>query len=196
MRKLTMAELGRKTVEECRQAEKLPVVVVLDQVRSMYNVGSVFRTADAFQIQALWLCGYTPTPPHRDIHKTALGATETVSWQHDPDTPAAVNRLKAEGYAVWAVEQAEGSRYLHDFVPDFSRPIALVFGNEMHGVQQAVLDRVDGCIEIPQFGMKHSLNIAVSVGVVLWDMLVKYMRSPQGRLSAFDLSAHRYLKGI
>lgn len=180
-----MAELGRKTVEACRVAEKLPVVVLLDQVRSMHNVGSVFRTADAFQVQALWLCGYTPVPPHRDIHKTALGATETVAWAHHPDILEAISLLKARGYAVWAVEQAEGSQYLQDFQPDFSHPLAIVLGNEMHGVQQAVLDSVDGCLEIPQFGMKHSLNIAVTAGIVLWDLLVKYMQSPVGRRSSF-----------
>ncbi|MBX6380106.1 SpoU rRNA methylase family protein [Thermoflavifilum aggregans] len=196
MRKLTMAELGRKTVEECRQAEKLPVLAVLDQVRSMHNVGAVFRTADAFQIQALWLCGFTPRPPHRDIHKTALGATETVAWQHHPDTVEAIRQLKQQGYEVWAVEQATHSRYLQDFQPDFSRPIAVVFGNEMHGVQENVLQEVDGCLEIPQFGMKHSLNIAVSVGVVLWDLLVKYIRSPQGRASSFDLQTHRYIEDL
>lgn len=187
MRKLTMAELGRKTVEECRQSEKLPVVIVLDQVRSMHNVGSVFRTADAFQIQAIWLCGYTPIPPHRDIHKTALGATETVAWEHHAHTVEAVQILKQRGYHVWAVEQAEGSVYLHHFQPNFSYPLAMVFGNEMQGVQQAVLDIVDGCLEIPQFGMKHSLNIAVSVGVVMWDLLAKYIHSTVGRMSSFYL---------
>lgn len=168
-----MHELGRKTVEEFRAADKTPLVLVLDNVRSMHNVGSVFRTADAFLLQGMVLCGYTPRPPHRDIHKTALGATETVQWQYAPAAVEAVAQLKAQGYQVWAVEQVEKSIPLHAFHPIPGRPLALVFGNEVEGVGVEVLTMADGCIEIPQLGMKHSLNIAVSVGIVVWDVCVK-----------------------
>lgn len=173
MRKLTMAELGRKTIHQFKEADKTPLVLVLDNVRSMHNVGSVFRTADAFLVQGIVLCGYTPVPPHRDIHKTALGATETVNWQYCDTTLDAVQQLKAEGYSVMAIEQAERSVMLDAFTPPADKPLALVFGNEVSGVDAAVMQQVDGCIEIPQSGMKHSLNISVSAGIVVWDIFVK-----------------------
>ncbi len=173
MRKLSMDELGRKTIEEFRAAEKTPLVLVLDNVRSMHNVGSVFRTADAFLIQGIIVCGYTPVPPHRDIQKTALGATETVHWQYYATTTEAVTALKEAGYRVLAIEQAENSVMLDQFQPAGDQPLALVFGNEVSGVDGEVMKLVDGCIEIPQLGMKHSLNISVSTGIVVWDIFVK-----------------------
>jgi tRNA G18 (ribose-2'-O)-methylase SpoU len=165
-----MDELGRKTVEEFKQAEKNPVIAVLDNIRSMHNVGSVFRTADAFLIEAVCLCGYTPQPPHRDIHKTALGATETVDWLYYQHAVDAVTDLRQKGYKVYAVEQAEGSISLERFSVDAAGKTAVVFGNEVEGVQSDVLKLCDGCIEIPQFGMKHSLNISVAAGIVLWEL--------------------------
>lgn len=168
-----MDELGRKTVEEFKAADKTPVVLVLDNIRSMHNVGSVFRTADAFLVQGIILCGYTPVPPHRDINKTALGATETVEWQYFDTTVSAVQELKAAGYKVMAIEQAENSFMLNNFVPPAGQPLALVFGNEVSGVDTEVMKLADGCIEIPQLGMKHSLNISVSTGIVVWDIFVK-----------------------
>lgn len=172
MRKLNMHELGRKTVSEFKAADKTPLVLVLDNVRSMHNVGSVFRTADAFLLQGIVLCGYTPVPPHRDIQKTALGATETVEWQYFATTADAVSALKNEGYTVMAIEQAAQSLMLDDFRPQHT-PLALVFGNEVSGVDGEVMKLVDGCIEIPQSGMKHSLNISVSTGIVVWDLCCK-----------------------
>jgi 23S rRNA (guanosine2251-2'-O)-methyltransferase len=176
MRKLEMDELNRKSVNEFRESEKTPVVVVLDNIRSMHNVGSVFRTADAFLIQAIYLCGYTPQPPHRDIHKTALGATETVAWRYFTTAVSAVASLKEEGYAVFAVEQVENSVSLLQFAEDrsgaqHSRPLAVVFGNEVQGVEVDVLSLCDGSVEIPQWGMKHSLNISVAAGIVLWELV-------------------------
>jgi len=176
MRKLTMAELGRKSVHQFREADKTPVVLVLDNIRSMHNVGSVFRTADAFLLQGIILCGYTPVPPHRDIHKTALGATETVTWEYSETTLEAVQRLQADGFTVMAIEQAEKSIMLDDYIPAADKPLALVFGNEVSGVEAAVMQQVDGCIEIPQSGMKHSLNISVSAGIVVWDIFAKLKR--------------------
>ena len=167
--KKSMEELGRVAPDAERQV--IPVIVILDDVRSMHNVGSVFRTCDAFAVSELWLCGYTPTPPHRDIHKTALGATETVKWRHFKDTMSAVNEAREQGCVVMSVEQAHGSIALQDFTPDSSRPLALVLGNEVEGVNDAVLQASDGCIEIPQYGSKHSLNISVSAGVVLWELV-------------------------
>jgi tRNA G18 (ribose-2'-O)-methylase SpoU len=167
-----MQELGRKTVEEFKAADKTPLVLVLDNVRSMHNVGSVFRTADAFLLRGIVLCGYTPVPPHRDIQKTALGATETVEWQYFPTTVEAVQKLKEQGYAVIAIEQAAQSVMLDAFRPG-NQPLALVFGNEVSGVDAAVMALADGCIEIPQQGMKHSLNISVSTGIVVWDLFCK-----------------------
>lgn len=164
-----MEELGRKSPEELKAAEKHKLLVILDDVRSMHNVGSVFRTCDAFAIEALYLCGYTPAPPHRDIHKTALGATETVAWKHFPTTLDAVNEAKSAGYKIVAVEQAHNSIMLNEFNWEYEKT-ALVFGNEVSGVSDEILTIADSCIEIPQWGAKHSLNISVSVGVVLWEM--------------------------
>lgn len=172
MQKKTMDELGRVSAVEMRALAKHPVIVILDDVRSMHNVGSAFRTCDAFAAEAIYLCGYTPTPPHRDIHKTALGATETVAWQHYPTTVAAIQVARDKGYKIYAVEQAHNSTMLNSFTSD-NENIALVFGNEVSGVNNEVMQMTDGCIEIPQWGAKHSLNIAVSVGVVLWEIVRK-----------------------
>ena len=164
-----MDELDRKSVEEFKKAKKTPVIVVLDNIRSMHNVGSVFRTADAFLIEALLICGYSPQPPHRDINKTALGATESVDWLYYSTAAFAVTELKSKGYNVFAIEQTEGSILLDKFeLPDNGK-LALVFGNEVEGVSNEVLKLVDGSIEIPQLGMKHSLNISVAAGIVLWE---------------------------
>ena len=171
MRKLSMDELNRKSVHEFKEAEKMPVVVVLDNIRSMHNVGSVFRTADAFLLRGIYLCGYTPQPPHRDIHKTALGATETVEWKYAETTVEAVQRLKADGYQVYAIEQVQNSIPLHQFDLNQHSQVAVVFGNEVSGVDQEVIKLCDGCIEIPQLGMKHSLNISVAAGIVLWELV-------------------------
>ncbi|MEP7257425.1 MAG: RNA methyltransferase [Flavitalea sp.] len=171
MRKLSMEELDRKTVGGFRASEKFPVIAVMDNVRSMHNVGSVFRTADAFLIRGLCLCGYTPQPPHRDIHKTALGATETVAWNYFATAVEAVECLKSAGYVVFAVEQVEKSIPLHEFSSNQYENLAVVFGNEVSGVDPAVLALCDGCIEIPQWGMKHSLNISVAAGIVLWELV-------------------------
>jgi 23S rRNA (guanosine2251-2'-O)-methyltransferase len=171
MRKLSMDELGRKSVDEFKQAEKTPVIVVLDNIRSMHNVGSVFRTSDAFLLQAIFLCGYTPQPPHRDINKTALGATETVDWIYYPTTVEAVKQLKQNGYKVFGIEQTEGSISLQKFTTTNADRLAVVFGNEVEGVDAEVLELCDGSIEIPQLGMKHSLNISVAAGIVLWEIV-------------------------
>jgi tRNA G18 (ribose-2'-O)-methylase SpoU len=166
-----MEELDRLSVSDMQQAAKHPLVLVLDDVRSMHNVGSAFRTADAFAVTSICLCGYTPNPPHRDIHKTALGATETVHWQHFSHTVDAVKTLKAQGYKIYAVEQSHNSTLLQDVRWDRRTPVALVFGNEVNGVSDEVMALADACIEIPQWGTKHSLNISVTVGVVLWQMV-------------------------
>jgi 23S rRNA (guanosine2251-2'-O)-methyltransferase len=172
MRKLSMDELGRKTTEEFKSASKIPLVLVLDNVRSMNNIGSVFRTADAFLLQGIYLCGVTATPPHREIQKTALGATESVNWKHYPTTIDAVNDLKKDGFTVYAVEQAENSTML-DRLNLTDKRIALVFGNEVSGVEQSVINACSVCIEIPQYGTKHSINLAVSVGIVVWEVVRK-----------------------
>ena len=164
-------DLNRKTVEEFRLSNKVPVVIVLDNIRSMHNVGSVFRTADAFLISHIWLCGYTPRPPHRDIHKTALGATETVEWSHEEGTSHALEKLKENGYKIFGVEQVEKSIPLHEFSCDLAAKTAVVFGNEVSGIDKSVLAMCDGFIEIPQHGMKHSLNISVAAGIVLWELV-------------------------
>lgn len=174
-RKRSTPELNRKSVEEFRRSEKIPVVVVLDNVRSMNNVGSIFRTADAFLMQGIYLCGYTPCPPHRDIQKTALGATETVHWEYHPNITTALEELKKEGYKICAVEQAEGSVMLQDWSVENDEKWALVLGNEVEGVQDEVINICDQCVEIPQSGMKHSLNISVATGIVLWDLYSKYL---------------------
>ena len=170
MRKLLNNELGRKTVEQFRSSSKSPFLVVLDNVRSHSNTGSVFRTADAFLTEAVYLCGITATPPHREIQKTALGATESVTWEYFRNTMDAINKLKADGYIIVGIEQAEGSIPLNRFRPESGRKYALVFGHEINGVNQEVLNKCDYCIEIPQFGTKHSFNIAVSAGIVLWEL--------------------------
>jgi 23S rRNA (guanosine2251-2'-O)-methyltransferase len=170
MRKLLNKELGRQTVEQFRKSRKAPIILVLDNVRSQSNIGSIFRTADAFLIEAIYLCGITASPPHREIQKTALGATETVAWSYFPQTREAVLKLKDEGYQILGVEQAEGSVALNNFSIDSSKKYALIFGHEINGVSQEVLNICDGCIEIPQFGTKHSFNIAISVGIVLWEV--------------------------
>ncbi|MCF8288751.1 MAG: RNA methyltransferase [Chitinophagaceae bacterium] len=167
-----MEELGRKSVEDFKLADKKPLVVVMDNIRSMHNVGSVFRTADAFLISGICLCGFTPQPPHRDIHKTALGATDSVDWMYYEHTVDAVLALKARGYKVLAIEQTEGSIMLYQYV-DKHLPTAFVFGNEVDGVSDEVIQVCDGVIEIPQWGMKHSLNISVAAAVVLWEFVRK-----------------------
>ena len=167
-----MEELGRKSNEEIKVATKQPILVILDDVRSMHNVGSAFRTCDAFAIEALYLCGYTPAPPHRDIHKTALGATDTVTWKNFVATTDAVSEARQQGYKIYAVEQAHNSIMLNALHWQHEK-IALVFGNEVTGVSDEVLKIADACIEIPQWGAKHSLNIAVSIGVVLWELVRK-----------------------
>ena len=168
MRKLSLDELNRLSVGTFRASEKFPVVVVLDNIRSLNNVGSFFRTADAFRI-----CGYTPTPPHREITRSALGAELAVSWEKYEKTSDALHELKAQGYTVLAVEQAEGSQLLHRFDVEKTKRYALVFGNEVEGVADELIPQVDGCIEIPQFGTKHSFNVAVSAGIVLWGFISK-----------------------
>lgn len=168
--KLSMDDLGRKTVDEFKHSTKKTITVVLDNIRSMHNVGSVFRTADAFLIEAIYLCGYTPTPPHRDIHKTALGATETVEWKYFEHTILALNELKESGYKIYAIEQTTNSLSLEN-LQAINQKTAIIFGNEVEGVQQELIPLCDGCIEIPQLGMKHSLNISVAAGITLWQLV-------------------------
>lgn len=160
--------MNRLTVDEFKQADKLPLVVVLDDVRSMYNVGSVFRTGDAFRIEAVYLCGISATPPSTEIHKTALGAEDSVEWKYFPTAVEAINQLKSEGYEVYAVEQAEGSTKLHQFNPISGKKYAVVMGNEVKGVHQEVIDICHGCLEIPQFGTKHSMNVSVTTGIIIY----------------------------
>lgn len=173
-----MNELNRKSVEEFKQAEKVPIVVVLDNIRSMYNVGSVFRTVDAFLLQGLFLCGYTAYPPHRGIQKTALGATETVDWKHFENSKKAIHELHELGFKVFAVEQVDKSVPLNKFSVEAFDKLAVVFGNEVTGIDEEVLRLCDGSIEIPQFGMKHSLNISVAAGIVLWELVRNYPLTP------------------
>ncbi len=169
MRKLSLKELNRPSIAEFRAMPKAPITLVLDNVRSALNVGSAFRTADAFALEKIYLCGITATPPHREILKTAIGATESVAWAYEKDSAALVRRLQSEGCLVFAVEQAEQRTWLQDVQVQPGQKYALVFGNEVEGVSQPVMDAVDGCIEAPQFGTKHSLNIAVCIGVVVWE---------------------------
>jgi len=176
MRKLSMDDLNRDSVEEFKNKKKIPLVLVLDNVRSLNNVGSVFRTADAFMVEKVYLCGITGTPPHRDIEKTALGATESVEWEHVPNTLELVNQLKEQGYKIGSVEQAENSLKLNEFIPEPEQHYALVLGNEVFGVEQEVINHSDFVLEIPQFGTKHSLNISVATGVVVWDFLSKIIK--------------------
>jgi 23S rRNA (guanosine2251-2'-O)-methyltransferase len=173
MRKLKLDELNRATVAEFKAGEKMPVVVVLDNVRSMHNIGSVFRTADGFAVEKICLCGITAQPPHREIEKTALGATQSINWVYYAGVLQAVEQLQAEGYQIIAVEQAENSIMLQDFNIVEGEKYALIFGNEVNGVSDEVMNVIDACIEIPQFGTKHSFNIVVSAGIVLWDLFSK-----------------------
>jgi tRNA G18 (ribose-2'-O)-methylase SpoU len=173
MRKLKNSELDRLTVEEYKAVEKTPVTVVLDNLRSCNNIGSVFRTSDALLIEKVVLCGITATPPNKEIHKTALDAEKSVPWEYFEETETAVEHLKSAGYKVFAVEQVENSILLPDFEPEKGQKLALVFGNEVKGVQQSVVNLCDGAIEIPQYGTKHSFNVSVSAGIVLWDIVYK-----------------------
>ncbi|MBQ9570677.1 MAG: RNA methyltransferase [Prevotella sp.] len=168
MKKLRTIEMQRLSVEEFREAEKLPLVVVLDDVRSMHNVGSVFRTGDAFRVEAVYLCGITSTPPMAEIHKTALGAEDSVSWRYFANTMEALETLKSEGYEIYSIEQAHGSTMLQDFTPETGKKYAVILGNEVKGVHQEVVDASDGCLEIPQFGTKHSMNVSVTAGIIIW----------------------------
>ncbi len=177
MRKLKLDELNRATVDEFKAGTKFPVVVVLDNVRSMHNIGSIFRTSDGFAVEKLCLCGITAQPPHREIEKTALGATQSISWEYFSDTMQAVAKLRAEGYKIIAVEQAAESIMLNDFKLLAHERYALIFGNEVNGVDEEVMKNIDACIEIPQFGTKHSFNIVVSAGIVLWDLFSKMVHS-------------------
>ena len=180
MRKLNVLEMNRISVAEFKNSAKTPLIVVLDNVRSMYNVGSVFRTADAFRIEAIYLCGITSRPPHAEIHKTALGAEDSVEWKYFNDTADAVNELKANGYTVMAVEQAEGSIMLNDLHNRLNtsdatdHKLAIILGNEVKGVRQDVIDMCDACIEIPQYGTKHSLNVSTAAGIVIWQIFQLY----------------------
>ena len=171
MRKLSMEELGRKSVEEFKQSDKTPVIVVLENIRSAYNVGSVFRTSDAFLVEAIYIIGYTSQPPHKEIKKTALGAEETVDWKHFNTSAEAIEELRTKGFNIYAVEQAEGSYKLNAIHIEPVEKIAVIFGNEKSGVEQSTISFCDGCIEIPQLGVKHSLNIATAAGVVLWELV-------------------------
>ncbi len=173
MRKLTNKELNRISLNEFKECSKTPIVIVLDNVRSLNNVGSVFRTADAFLIERIYLCGITGTPPNKEIQKTALGATESVNWKHFETTLQAVGELKNQGFLICSIEQAESAIFLNEFQPEKGQKIAVIFGNEVKGVEQNVIDFSDQVIEIPQVGTKHSLNIAVSVGIVIWDLFRK-----------------------
>ena len=176
-RKLKNSELDRKSIEQFKQADKTPIIVILDNVRSLNNIGSVFRTADAFLIEKIYLCGITAKPPHKDIQKTALGATETVNWEYVEDTLSLVESLQADAIKVFSIEQAEDALMLNEFEPLKGETCAVVFGNEVKGVQQKVVSASDGVIEIPQLGSKHSLNISVSTGVVLWDLFSKIKKT-------------------
>ena len=165
--KLSMSDLGRMETSDFKQSDKIPIVIILDNVRSLHNVGSVFRTCDAFRVEALYLCGITGTPPHKELHKTALGATDTVNWKYYDATTDAVNELKKNGYHIYCIEQTQQSQMLHQ--TNLSGKLAFVFGNEVEGVSDDVIQMADGCIEIPQFGTKHSFNVAVTVGMILWE---------------------------
>ncbi len=172
-RKLKNSELDRKSIEEFKESKKTPLIIILDNIRSLNNIGSVFRTADAFLIEKIYLCGITATPPHKDIQKTALGATDTVDWEHKDDTLALIQNLKAEEVKILSIEQAENAIMLNDFSPQPNQKYAIIFGNEVKGVQQEVVSKSDSVIEIPQYGSKHSLNISVSAGIVIWDLFTK-----------------------
>ena len=173
MRKLKITELNRISAEEFKETEKIPLIVILDNIRSLHNIGSVFRTSDAFKVENIYLCGITAIPPHPEMHKTALGAEFTVDWKYYKSAVDAVDELKADGYIVYAIEQVEGSIMLDHFSLDKSKKYAVVLGNEVKGVQQEVVDHCDGSIEIPQYGTKHSLNVSVTAGIVIWDLFRK-----------------------
>lgn len=173
MRKLENKELERKSIDDFKQAHKTPLIIVLDDIRSLNNIGSVFRTADAFLIEKIYLCGITAFPPNREIHKTALGATETVAWEYQKEILPVIEHLKNEQVSVFAIEQVENAISLQDFIPEKDKKYALVFGNEVYGVSQKAIELCNGTIEIPQLGTKHSLNISVSTGIVVWDLFQK-----------------------
>ena len=173
MRKLENNELNRMSVDDFKEASKTPLIIVLDDIRSLNNIGSVFRTSDAFLVEKIFLCGITATPPNKEIHKTALGATETVAWEHCENVLEVIEKLKSEGIRVFAIEQVESAIFLQDFKIEKDQKYALVFGNEVFGVAQKAVEICDGTIEIPQLGTKHSLNIAVSAGIVIWDFFKK-----------------------
>ncbi len=175
MRKLENKELDRKTVDDFKTAQKTPLIIVLDDIRSLHNIGSVFRTSDAFLIEKIYLCGITAIPPNKEIHKTALGATETVAWEYHKDVLVVIEKLKQDNISVFAIEQVENSISLEDFKTEENKKYALVFGNEVFGVSQKAIEICDGTIEIPQLGTKHSLNISVSAGIVIWDFLKKML---------------------
>ena len=176
MRKLKMNELNRLTAEQFRKSEKTPLILILENIRSAYNVGSVFRTADAFRIEALFLCNITASPPHKDIQKTALGATDTVLWKHFKKTQDAVTESRNKNYKIYALEQTTQSINLSEFIPEKNDKIALILGNEVTGVSEEILKLADGCLEIPQIGTKHSLNVSVSAGIAVWDLYSKFCR--------------------
>lgn len=177
MRKLENNELNRKSIEDFKEAEKTPIIVILDDIRSLNNIGSVFRTSDAFLIEKIYLCGITAIPPNKEINKTALGATETVNWEYQTDILTVIENLKKENISVYAIEQVENAIFLNDFKIEGQKKYALVFGNEVFGVSQKAVEICDGCIEIPQLGTKHSLNVSVSAGIVIWDLFkkIKYL---------------------
>lgn len=177
MRKIENSELDRKSIEEFKQAEKTPIIIVLDDIRSLHNIGSVFRTSDAFLIEKIYLCGITATPPNKEINKTALGATDTVTWEYQKEVIQVISDLKSENIEVYAIEQVENAIFLDDFKTETNKKYALVFGNEVFGVNQEALKLCDGAIEIPQLGTKHSLNISVSTGIVIWDLFCKLKTS-------------------
>ncbi len=179
-RKLKVEELNRIDIEAFKKAKKIGLTVVLDNIRSLNNIGSVFRTSDAFRVDEILLCGITATPPHIDIHKTALGAEDSMAWRHFDETIDAVNELKKAGYTVFSIEQAENSTSLSDLSLDMNKKYAIVLGHEVHGVQQSVIDASHGCIEIPQYGTKHSLNIAVATGIVVWEFYSQLNRDIEG----------------
>ncbi len=176
MRKLENSELERKSVEDFKTASKTPLILILDDIRSLNNIGSVFRTADAFLIEKIYLCGITATPPNKEIHKTALGATETVDWEYAEDVLTVIQKLKGDKIKVYAIEQVENAIFLQDFSVNQNEKYAVIFGNEVFGVNQKAIEICDGTIEIPQLGTKHSLNIAVSAGIVVWDLFKKIAR--------------------
>lgn len=173
MRKIKNSELGRKSIEEFKKTKKTPIIIVLDNIRSLNNIGSVFRTSDAFLIEGIHLCGITATPPHRDIQKTALGATESVNWEYFEKTSDSIDLLKKNNYSIIGIEQADESIYLDQYYPEKEEKLAIIFGHEVKGIDAKIMNMIDTCIEIPQFGTKHSINISVCAGIVIWDIFSK-----------------------